>query len=311
MINKIAVIGIGGVGGYFGGRLCTTNTPVTFVARGEHGAAIATHGLQVRSINGDFKAKPHAVVPQISQLNQPDLVLLGVKSWQVAEVAQALKPVLHPNSMVIPLQNGANNVSQLLKYLPEKQVLGGLSRIISKISAPGCVHHFAYHPHLIVGELNGSISPRLKAIGTLFANAQIDHKLSQDIDVDIWTKYLFITTISGIGALTRAEMGVLRQSEFLYQSMKDTAQEILAVAQAKGIGLTQQIVDQIFEAIDQQDPNTTASMQRDIMEGKPSELEHFNGYIVQQGKQLGIPTPVNDFIYYSLLPMEQQVRNSL
>ncbi|MCV6630059.1 MAG: 2-dehydropantoate 2-reductase [Flavobacteriaceae bacterium] len=310
MIRRVAVIGIGGVGGYFGGRLCNSDTHITFVARGEHANTIAQYGLEVQSILGDFRAQPDTIVAQIGEIEAPDLILLGVKSWQLGEVAKALVPVLQEHTVVIPLQNGANNVAQLLLHIPATNIIGGVSRIISKIERPGVVRHFAYDPHLIVGELDNGTSARLTAIGELFASAGIDHELSNQIEVDIWIKYLFITTISGIGALTRMEMGTIRSSAYLYQMMRNTALEILAVARAKGIDLQEEVIDKVFAAIDKQHPNTTASMQRDMMEGKPSELESFNGYIVAEGRRLGVEVAVNEFIYHCLLPMEQQVRNA-
>lgn len=134
---KIAIIGIGGVGGYFGGKLAKTSHHVTFVVRGDNLQAIRERGLQVRSIYGDFIVRPDKVTDAVSDLDTPDLVLLAVKSWQVAEIASTLKPFLAEHSLVLPLQNGADNVEKLLEVLPAKNVLSGLCKIISYVEGPG------------------------------------------------------------------------------------------------------------------------------------------------------------------------------
>ena len=306
---NILIYGIGGVGGYFGGKLAQTGHNVTFIARGAHLEAIKKSGLTVKSVNGDFTAKPDLATDNLSEIPKPDLVILGVKSWQVSASAKALQPYLKPESVILPLQNGADNIENLLKIVPKNQVLGGLCRIISYIKEPGVVEHPAFEPNVIFGEIDNSKSDRVLAIKDVFDEAGFTNKIADDIEAEIWKKFLFICTISGLGGLTRVPIGKIRESEYLYKVMQDTASEILAVAKAKGINISETDVENTFKGINNQNPETTASTQRDIMDGKPSELENFNGYIVKQGLELGIPTPANKMIYECLLPMENEARS--
>ena len=306
---NIVVFGAGGVGGYFGGKLAQAGYDVTFIARGRHLQAIKNNGLQVKSINGDFVVRPK-VTDDVSTITNPDLVILGVKSWQVDEVAKQLKPVVTEKTMVLPLQNGADNADKLRTILPDKNVLAGLCKIVSRVEAPGIIDHFAFDPEIVFGEFDNEKTKRVQAISKLFDKAEIKNKISEDIHLDIWKKFLFIATISGIGALTRVEFGVMRTDEDIRQIIYQTANEIVAVANAKGIALTNDDIEMVLKIIDNLNPKTTASMQRDIMAGRPSELDNFNGYIVKQGKELHITTPANAFTYHCLLPQEKKARGS-
>ncbi len=305
---RIVVVGAGGVGGYFGGKLARAGFDVTFIARGKHLETISKSGLQIKSINGDFKVYPKVTDNILSIPKNPVLILLAVKSWQVVDVANQIKPIVGKNTLVLPLQNGADNADKLLSVLPKENVLAGLCRIVSKIESPGVINHFDFDPEIIFGELNNEKSARIKNLKATFDKADFRNKISEDIFVDIWIKLLLIITYSGIGALTRMPIGAIRTEPFLKQMMINTANEVLQIAQAKNILLTKLHVEMILRAIENLDYNSTTSMQRDVMEGKPSELDNFNGYIFRQGLELGIKTPVNDFIYYCLLPQEKKAR---
>lgn len=307
---NIVVIGAGGVGGYFGGKLAKSGLDITFIARGKTLEAIKTNGLQVKSINGNFVVHPK-VTNNINDIKNPDLIILGVKSWQIIDIAKQLKPVINNNTMVLPLQNGADNAEKLLSVLDNQNVLAGFCKIVSKVDAPGIINHFAYDPEIVFGEYNNQKTERLHILKAVFDEAEINNTIPEDIHLDIWKKFLFIVTISGIGAITRSVFGVMREDDDVRQIMYQTANEIVAVANAKGINLTNSDVEMVLEVIDNLDYNTTASMQRDIMEGRPSELENFNGYIVKEGKKLHITTPANSFTYHCLLPMEKKARKLL
>ncbi|MFH4966815.1 2-dehydropantoate 2-reductase [Gaetbulibacter sp. M240] len=305
---NIVVFGAGGVGGYFGAKLVQAGFDVTFIARGAHLDAIKNKGLQIKSVKGDFTVHPSAT-DDITTVGTPDLVILGVKSWQVTEVAEKLKPIIGGDTVVLPLQNGADNADKLRAVLPEKNALAGLCKIVSMVEAPGIIRHITYEPEIVFGEYNNEKTERVKTLKAVFNKAGFKNTLSDDIHLDIWKKFLFICTISGIGALTRAVFGVMRSHEGIRKIIHDTANEMVSVANAKGVGLTAQDVAMVIHIIDQLDFNTTASMQRDVMEGKPSELENFNGYIVKEGKILGVETPTNTFIYHCLLPQEEKARS--
>ena len=304
---NIVVVGAGGVGGYFGGKLAQAGFNVTFVARGNTLKAIKTNGLKVKSINGDFTVHPKAT-DKFNELNKTDLVILGVKSWQIEAVAVQLKDIITKNTMVLPLQNGADNADKLRAILPQVNVLAGLCKIVSKIEAPGVIDHFAFEPEIVFGEYDNQSTKRIQKVAKLFDKAGIKNRVSDDIHIDIWKKFLFIATISGIGAMTRSVFGVIRADDELRQIMYQTANEIVAIANAKGVGLSNDDIEMVLKVVDNLNYKTTASMQRDIMEGRPSELDNFNGYIVRQGKDLHITTPANSFTYHCLLPQERKAR---
>ncbi|NNK72070.1 MAG: 2-dehydropantoate 2-reductase, partial [Flavobacteriaceae bacterium] len=194
---KIVVFGTGGVGGFFGGKLALSGHDVTFVARGKHLDAIKRKGLRVKSINGDFHINVKAV-ETLNRQHSADLVLVAVKSWQLSQVSEAIKPVLGPNTLVLPLLNGADIADRLRKLIDPSHVVAGLCRIVSRIESPGIIDHFAFQkPEIIFGLEDRSSSKPLKRIKAVFDKAGIHNKLSDDIDLDIWKKFLFITMISG------------------------------------------------------------------------------------------------------------------
>ena len=296
------------MGGYFGGKLALAGYPVTFIARGKTLQEIKQNGLQVKSILGDFHVYPR-VTDNYEVVKEADLILLCVKSWQIDAIAREIKPLLTSKATVLPLQNGADNADRLSSILPPVCVIAGLCRIVSKIESPGVINHFGYEPEIVFGEINNKPSLRLESIKVAFDKAGFKNRSSNTIQRDIWLKFLFIASISAMGALTRSVLGVMREDEFLRKKLIETASEIVSVGSGLGIDIHEKDIEGCFEIIDRIDYDTTMSLQRDMMEGKPSELDNFNGYIVRQGDILGIETPVNDFIYYSLRPMEEKVRS--
>jgi len=190
----------------------------------------------------------------------------------------------------------------------KKHVLGGLCKVVSFIEDFGIINHTSYEPTIVFGELANVKTERALQLEKVFKNSGISTKLASDIQKEIWTKFLFITTVSAIGALTRATIGEMIASEEIKKIMYQTAEEILNISKAKGVDLHKDIIEKQFQIIESQPYNTTSSLQRDMMKGKPSELASQNGAIVKMGKELGIPTPVNDFIYYCLLPQENKSR---
>lgn len=306
---QILIYGIGGVGGYFGGMIANAGYDVAMIGRGNHLEAIQQNGLFIESIKGDFKVVPKIATDDLKNVSSPDLVILGVKSWQLKDAAIALKAFIKEDTIVLPLQNGAGNVEQLLQVLPKKNVIAGLCRIVSFIESPGKIKHASFEPEIIFGEIDNSQSKRIHSVKEIFDRSGIQNTIPEEIELEVWKKFLFIVTISGIGGLTRVPIGKIRESDYLFDLMQKTAREIVKVANAKKISLTLEHVKKIFETIANQPFQTTASTQRDLMDGRPSELENFNGFIVQEGARLGIPTPVNKFIYECLLPMEQKARN--
>ncbi len=305
---NIVIYGTGGVGGYFGARLAQAGNKVIFIARGKHLKAIKKRGLELKSPKGNFVVKPANATNNISEVKDIDLILVCVKTWQLKETAQIIKPVLNENTMVISLLNGCENSEMLSSIIDKKHVIGGLCKVVSFIECPGVIKHATYEPTIVFGELDNKKTERALQLESVFKNANITTKLADNIQKEIWTKYLFITTISALGALTRVNIGQMLASSEIKRMMWNTAEEIFAIAKAKNINLPTDVIQKQFNIIESLPQDTTASLQRDIMEGKPSELESQNGTIVRMGKELSIPTPMNHFIYYSLLPQEIRAR---
>lgn len=308
LIMNILIYGIGGIGGYFGGKLALTDHHTTFIARGKQLNAIKENGLKVKSILGDFQCTPDLVTDDLREAPRPDLVIMGVKSWQLSEAAKQIASIIHENTLVLPLQNGVDNPNKLMKHIDKKHLLNGFCNLISYIESPGVICHFAFPPTLTFGELDNSKTDRIQEIDLVLRQAAIESIIPKDIHREQWKKFLFITTISAIGGLCRVPIGELRKSTYISNLMYRTAEEIVKLAQAKKVDLRSSDVDKVFDTIAQLDGQSTASTQRDLMAGKPSELETFNGYVVKQAKQFGISVPVNEMLYKCLLPMENLAR---
>jgi 2-dehydropantoate 2-reductase len=297
---RIVVYGTGGVGGYFGGRLAQAGEEVTFIARGEHLRAIKANGLRVDSPNGDFVINPARATDDVNQVGEPDLVILGVKAWQVPDAARAIKPVVGSITTVLPLQNGVDAVPQLVDELGSKNVIGGLCRIVSFVVEPGHIRHAGFTPTIIIGELDNQRTERITKIEDVFKHAGLDTTIATDIQVALWTKFLFIASFSGVGALANAPAGVLRSDPKRRAQMLSAMQEIYALAHARGVKLPSDSVEKVMAAVDGLPDDATSSMQRDIAAGKASELESQNGAVVRMARESGIDVPTHALIYQSL-----------
>jgi 2-dehydropantoate 2-reductase len=309
---RIAIFGTGGVGGYFGGRLAEAGEEVVFIARGEHLRAIQTHGLGVESVLGDFVVQPAQATDDPAQVGPVEAVLVCVKAWQVAEAAQAILPLVGPETMVVPLQNGVDAPAELAAVLGAESVLGGLCGLIAFVAGPGYIRHTGIEPFITFGELDNRRSERVERLRQAFARAKgVLVEVPPDIKAAIWRKFLLIATWSGVGAVTRAPIGVLRNVPETREMLEQSLQEIYKVALAHHIALPADVVSQTLAFIDTFPPHGTASMQRDIMAGRPSELAAQNGAVVRLGREAGVATPLHNFIYYSLLPLELRARGEV
>jgi 2-dehydropantoate 2-reductase len=308
---KIAVFGTGGVGGYFGGRLAQGGEDVTFIARGAHLEAIRRSGLQVSSIKGDFAIQPAQASDDPAEIGPVDVVLLGVKAWQVTESAEAMRPMIGPETVVLPLQNGVSAPDILVEALGVEHVLGGMCQISALISQPGHIEHVGIEPYVALGELDNRPSRRVELLVKAFERSGVKAEASQDILVTMWDKYLFIAPISGLGAATRAPAGVFREVPQVRRLMEQYMAEIVGVAQKRGVKLSEEHIRRRMAFIDGMGPAVTASMHRDILAGRPSELDALLGGLVRMGQALGVPTPVGSFIHSVLLPQEMKARGQV
>ena len=309
---RTAVFGAGAVGGYFGGRLAQAGEDVALVARGEHLKAIRKNGLRVKSIEGDFTVDPIQATDDPAEIGEVDAVLVAVKAWQVPDAALAMRPMVGPETSVVPLENGVEAPSQLASALGEQHVLGGLCKIISTLSEPGTISHTGISPIIAFGELDGHLSARAEKLRQAFDRAHgVRASIPPDIRVAMWEKFLFIASFSGMGAVTRAPVGVLRTLPETRQMLERAMREIVLLAQARDIDLSMEAVSETMAFVDDLPPEGTASMQRDVIAGRPSELESQNGAVVRFGQATGVDTPLHSFIYRSLLPQELRARRQM
>lgn len=308
---RIAVFGAGGVGGYFGGKLAQAGEEVIFIARGAHLAAIRHAGLTIESAQGRVVIQPARAESEPAAVGPVDVVLVGVKAWQVPEAAEAIRPLVGPQTIVIPLENGVEASDQLAAVLGERCVAGGLCRISSRVDGPGRIHHMGIEPFVAFNWADGHADPRLEALRDAFTRVGVKAVIPADIAVDLWLKFLFITAISGVGSLTRAPAGVMRSIPQTRRLLEDSIAETGAVARARGVALPPAAEADTLRFIDGMPPATTSSMQRDIAEGHPSELEMQNGAVVRLGQAAGVPTPTHAFIYAALLPLEERARGKV
>lgn len=309
---KIAIFGTGGVGGYFGGKLAQAGQDVTFIARGNHLEAIQQNGLKVSSIHGDFIIQPAKVTDSTPSIGVVDLIILSTKAWQLDSALEQIKPLIGESTTILPLLNGMEHIDTLLSTFGSKHLVGGLCRISSFVEGAGHINHVALLPYIAFGELDNSKTERIESIHKIFSNIEnISTEIPADINIAMWEKYVFISGTSGVGAITRLPVNEYREipesRNMLINAMTETAN----VARARGVALAENLVDEIMKRIDASPKGMLASMQKDIMEGRPSELDNQIGAVIRMGKEINIPTPTHEKIYAELLPLEQKAREKL
>lgn len=312
---RFAIYGTGGVGGYFGGRLAQHGQQVTFIARGEHLRAIQREGLRVESILGDFHIHPARAVSDPAQVGEVDVVILGVKTWQVEEAARAMRPMMAAHTLVLPLQNGVEAPFQLAQALDSPgqppHALGGLCRLATQVWAPGVIRHSGIQPYIAFNRLDGAADERVEALHQALLPTGSTVEVPADILSALWVKFTFIAPFGGVGAVTRSPMGTLRSVPPTRRMLADAITEVAEVGRAQGANLPADLAQRTLAMMDGFPYDTYASMQRDIMEGRPSELEAQTGAVVRLGAQQGVPTPVHALLYAALLPMELKARGAL
>jgi 2-dehydropantoate 2-reductase len=308
---RIAVFGAGSVGGYFGGRLALAGVDdVVFIARGAHLQALRTQGLRVESSKGDFTVPSVQATDDPMQVGPVDALLVAVKAWQVPEVAQAMHPMLGPETCVVPLQNGLEAPAQVATVLGPQHVLAGTCVISSTVTAPGCIRHLGLEPSVTFGALDNRPDPRAERLREAFLRADVTAIIPADIQVAIWEKFMAIR-FGPVGAAARAPAGVLRSVPETRRLVEQAGVETLTVARARGINLAEDSPTRMMAAFDTIAPGLMASLQRDIEAGRPSELDALTGALVRLGAEVGVETPLHAFIYHTLLPQELHARGHL
>lgn len=307
---RICIVGVGAVGGYFGGRLAAAGTNVVFLARGATLTALRERGLEITGVSGHLSLPDVDAVARAEAVGPVDAVILGVKAWQVAEVAGSLGPLLRADTAILPLQNGIDAPRELCEAVGAEHVLGGTCRIVAHTVAPGRIEHLGVEPSIALGELDDSRSDRVIALAGELQRSGVATVVPASIHSAIWQKFLFIAAVSGVGAITRAPIGVLRSRAATRELLVDAMGEVARLAAAAGIPLAADLVERTMGFVDSLPADATASMQRDIAAGRPSELEEINGAVVRLGHELGVPTPVHRVIHAALTPAEATARRA-
>ncbi len=309
---RVAVFGTGAVGGYFGARLAQAGHEIAFVARGEHLQKIRNSGLKVDSLAGDFVVQPTLATDKVEDIGAVDFVLLGVKAWQVEQVAAQMQPLMSPTTAVVPLQNGVDAVAGLSASLGGDHVLGGLCKLIAYLVGPGHLRHAGADPVITFGELDDRKTDRVLQLQAMFNESTgVSAEVADDINVELWKKFMLIAAWSGLGAVTRSPVGIFRGQPETRRLLVQVLEEVRDVARARSIEMPSDCVESCLNMFDSLPADGTASMQRDIIAGVRSELDQQNGAVVRLGQEVGVATPANAFIYSSLLPMERRARGKL
>ncbi|MFD7232562.1 2-dehydropantoate 2-reductase [Streptomyces sp. NPDC059881] len=294
---KAAVIGAGGVGGYFGGRLADAGHEVHFVARGAQLDALRHEGLTVASPAGDFSVAPVRVTDDPRDIGEVDYVFLCVKTRQLPDAVKTLTPLMGPDTAVLPLQNGVEAPAEVADAVGRGAVLPGIAKIIAFLDGPGRVRHVGGQGSLTFGEWDNGVTPRVERLRAALDASAVTAVVPDDIWTELWAKFLFVVPLGGLGAVTDATIGEFRSRPGTRRLLVEAMTEIQHVAQAHGIRLPDGIVPSTLAIVDQQPAVGTSSMHRDIASGRPSELEAWTGAVVRLGERSGTPTPVNSFLY--------------
>jgi 2-dehydropantoate 2-reductase len=299
---KIAIMGSGGVGGYFGARLAATGNDLTFIARGTHLDAIRKDGLRVHSPLGDVHISPAHATDDPARVGPVDIVLFATKLYDTEIAGELCKPFVGADTAVISLLNGVDSEEQLSRILGAQHVVGGVARISAEIAAPGVIQHHTNFAVIEFGELNGRKTERLQTFLAAATAAGIDAQLCDDINIAIWQKFLLLASFSGVTAITRLPAGPIRDNPETWNLMQAAAHEADAVARARGVRLAENAVDDVVKIMRTLPDAMKASMLMDMERGKRLELEWLSGAVCRLGHQSGVETPVHCFIQAALMP---------
>lgn len=297
---RVAVVGAGGVGGYYGGLLAAAGHQVTFVARGEHLDALRRQGgLRLRAVHGEVFA-PAAATDRPVEL--ADLVLFTVKSYDTRTAAELMRPAVGPQTAVLSLQNGVDNEEVLARLYGADRVLGGVVYILATIAAPGLVEQTGGPRTLTLGEWQGGASERVARFARAMNAAGIAAAVSEDIVREKWVKFAYICAQAGMTTLTRLPIGEIRAHSPTWAMFRQILEEVVAVGRARGVPLDEAVVEQHLALAQRVEAHVTSSLYYDLTHGKRLEVEALHGTVVRYGEAAGVPTPACRAVYAALAP---------
>jgi 2-dehydropantoate 2-reductase len=296
---RVAIMGSGGVGGYFGARLAQAGVDATFVARGAHLQAMRQSGLRIEGPGESFTL-PVKATGDPRTIGPVDVVLFAVKLWDAEAAAASLTPLMRPGTAVVSLLNGIDSEDTLAAALGADHVMGGVAEISATIGAPGFVRRISPTSLVRFGERDRRRSVRAEALAALLAQAGVAADLSDDIELAIWNKFVFLVGLSATTALTRQPVGKVRADPDTRALLRQVMTEALRVGQAAGVRLPDATVDERLQYIDAMPGEIRASMAADLLAGRRLELPWLSGAVVRKGRELAVPTPANDFVCQAL-----------
>jgi 2-dehydropantoate 2-reductase len=298
---RIAVMAAGAVGGYFGARMAAAGHDVFFIARGAHRDAMLKNGLTVESVHGDVHLEKPNVTDHPAQVGPVDVVLFAVKLWDTEKAAEQARPLLGPNTRVITLQNGVDSYERIAPIVGKERAIAGVTYVVTVIDRPGVIKQTSKFQSIICGTSDGRPDAHLQAFVDAAKAANIPITLSDDIERDRWHKFIFLSGTSGVTAISRNPMGPILSDPDTRALLRNIMRETLAVGKAKGVALDDGFVDERMAFADKNVPATMkASMANDLDRGNRLELDWLAGEVCRLGKELNVPTPVNDTIYAAL-----------
>jgi 2-dehydropantoate 2-reductase len=299
---RVAIVGSGGTGGYFGGLLARDGEEVIFIARGAHLEALHLRGLTVKSrLAGEFTL-PVRATDTPNEVGPVDLILFCVKTYDTDTAAQSIDPLIGAETMLLSLQNGVDNAERIAQIAGHNSGLGAVAYVVSAIEAPGVIAQTAGPGRIILGELAGGTSARVERLHSVLQRAEIAAEVHPDVRIAIWQKFLFICAFSGVTALTRVPIGSILADSVTHDLFRGTLEEAEAVARASGIELPEDSVEQALATAEAVEPWGRGSMYHDLANELRLELEALNGEVVRRGDQHDIQTPLNFAIYAALKP---------
>lgn len=300
---QIVFIGAGGIGGYFGGRLAASGVPVSFLARGRHAQALREQGLRISSPLGDLHLAQVAVTEDPAALPRADVIVFTVKLPDAEAAAAQLQGLVHPGTVVLPLQNGVDVAELLARHVGAEAAAQGLAYIATRIASPGCIEHGGEFARLRFGALRPSQTSTLQRFLEACRSAGIDAEMPSDIRRAVWEKFVFLVGLSGLTALTRQPVGVVRADPELRRMLHEVMAEATALGRAEGVDLPADFADQRMDFVDTLPPGMKASMLHDLEAGRPLELPWLAAAVVRRGLAHGLSAPVNRFIAAALGPL--------
>jgi len=312
---KVLVVGAGAIGGYFGGRLIEKGEDVTFLVREQRKEKLQQTGLEIRSKNGDLQVTPKLLTKDDdSQLF--DVILMSTKSYHLEHAIKDIQPFVGPETMILPLLNGIAHLEPLVEAFGEERVIGGLCFVETTLAEDGAIVQTSPVNQLVYGERTGETTERIEKLEECFSGTKAEFVKSDNINQDMWHKYLFITAMSGITSMMETPIGPIRDLESGQRTIKAFLEELVAVMEKIDAPIQQGIAGVQLKRINSMAEEMKSSMQRDIEKQQPTEFEHLQGYLLAQAKKMTVPVPILETIYTKLtlyelkIAMNKQMENA-